>query len=115
MEITKEIIREGIENEVIIGDGHTIFGPEFYKGFDVSHLVRNHASGDTPKSTIFDTQTGEPMKELMGVYNLQFLYWLASEAGVSYREAFGRGTQARNIVEALEDWAGVGAEIEEIA
>ena len=113
MEITKELVAEAIDKEIIIGDGHAIFYSKFYESlFDVSHLVRNHASGNEPKYTIYDTETGEPMTELMGVYNLDFLYWLAKETGVTYREAFGRGTQARNIVEALEVWAGIETEIE---
>lgn len=106
-ERTKDALADG----KIIGDGHTIFSPEFYapyfsedelrKGDLIQTLESDFSSG---KSTIFDPNTGEPVESVEGVYNLSFLYWLANELGVSgYRECFGRGSQAQVIVQAITE------------
>jgi hypothetical protein len=106
MVITKETVKDGIENGIIYPDGHQIVASDFYEGFDVEHLVETHKSDfSNPKSVIFDS-AGNAMEESCGVYNLVFLYWVADEAGVSYRDSFGRGTQARLIVDALVRWSG---------
>ena len=104
---TKDALADG----KVIGDGHTIFSPEFYapyfsedelrKANLIQTLESDFSSG---KSTIFDPNTGEPVESVNGVYNLSFLYWLANELGVSgYRECFGRGSQAQVIVQAIAE------------
>jgi hypothetical protein len=99
-----ENIKAALEAEVISGDGHTIFKPEFYdKYFDVDHLVVDHASG-VGKHTIFDSVTGEPMESLMGVYSLSFMYWVGEQLGLEFRECYGRGSQAQAIKVAVEQW-----------
>ena len=93
----------------IIGDGHTIFNPDFYAphfGVDElrkAGLVQTFKSDtSSSKSTIFDTKTGSPIKSLSGVYNLSFLEWLARENGITnYAQCFGRGSQAQVIVQAI--------------
>ena len=99
-----ENIKAALEAEVISGDGHTIFKPEFYsKYFDVDHLAVDHASG-VGKHTIFDSVTGEPMESLKGVYSLTFMYWVGEQLGLEYRHCHGRGSQARAIHEAVQHW-----------
>ena len=51
------------------------------------------------------------MKESKGVYNLDFLDWVAEKSGVKYRGAYGRGTEARNIVDALVNWSGADPDV----
>jgi len=110
---SKDQIRKGIETEVIVGDGHTLFRPEHYaslvseESLRKARLVTTHKSDlSSPKSTIFDNN-GNVVKELTAVYNLSFLYWLASQVGVEHDGGSynGRGSQAQAIVSALIDWA----------
>jgi len=105
-EVTKEMVRHGFEAGVINGDGHTIFDPKFYEnaGFDVSHLVSTFESDlSSGKSTIF--RDGVVQNSVTGVYSLMFHEWLGRAAGVEWMTAFGRGTQARRIAQALREWA----------
>ena len=102
---TKAHIRKALEDEVIVGDGHTIFPPSEYEGFDISDLITTHKSDGTPKGTIF-AYDGSIMEEVKGVYNLTFLYRLASDLGLEYRSCMGRGSQARAIVDSIKEWVG---------
>lgn len=109
---TKDQIRKGIEEGVIVADGHTLFRPAFYSSLideetlRKARLIETHKS-DTrnPKSTIFDGR-GNVLESLTAVYNLSFLYWLASKCEVTFRDDyFGRGSQAQEIVDRLREWA----------
>ena len=109
LKVTEKQVYRGFEAGVIIGDGHTIYDPAFYEGFDVSHLVFNHASDlSSGKTTIFGPD-GVPKMDCPGVYNLDFLYWLKRQTGVLHPPAFGRGTDARRVVAALREWCGYEA------
>ena len=106
--ITKELVRTALKDDTIWGDGHSILSPEgYHPHFDVSHLEETIKSDfSSGKSTIY--VNGRPVKEIKGVNNLTFLYWLANEIGLSsedYGSYNGRGTQARSIVGAIARWA----------
>ena len=111
MPVTKEMVRKGLENDALDGDGHTILDPKYYieRGFDpedIQKLEVTHQSGDG-KYQIYsegDMFTGTPVVEMKGVYSLSFHRWVAYEVGIEYRECFGRGTQARIIRDALQEW-----------
>lgn len=98
-------VKDAIDGEIIIGDGHTLFGADFYAPhFTASELadaglLRNHASNqESWKSTIF-SDNGEVIDELFAVYNLEFLYWIANQIGVTESvRSMGRGSQARELV-----------------
>lgn len=102
-----EKTREALKGGKVIGDGHTIFGPNFYAPYFTEEelreagLIRRYSSDTSnAKSTIF--RDGEVVDYVDGVYNLTFLTWLAAELGVTeYRECFGRGSQAQVIVSAI--------------
>jgi|13_taG_2_1085334.scaffolds.fasta_scaffold91525_2 hypothetical protein len=107
-EITKELVREAVADEIILGDGHSIMNPDFYgKHFDVEHLVHTFKSDFSDhKSTLF--VNGEPVEELKGIYNLVFVEWLAGQIGLTWRDYGsygGRGFQAQAIVRTIEKWA----------
>jgi hypothetical protein len=94
-------VQEALKAGVIIGDGHTLFAPEFYEPYftatELAHLIHKHESHGSWKSTIFD-ENGEVIPELEAIYNLDFLYWLASKLGVTERTtAMGRGSQAQQL------------------
>lgn len=104
MEDIKTKVREALEAGVIIGDGHTLFRPEFYAPYfsedelKKARLIQTHKSDGTPKGTIFASD-GSVVPELKGVYNLSFLYWVAGRVGVTkYVRAEGRGSQASELV-----------------
>jgi len=111
MTITKEMVRAGLENGAIDGDGHSIVAPEYFieRGFDskdIQKLEMTHQSG-SGKHQIYehgDMFTGSPVTELKRVYCLDFHYWVASQVGIEYPQAYGRGTQARHIVASLRKW-----------
>lgn len=106
-----ERTKEAIANGKVIGDGHTIFFPDFYAPYFAEDelrqagLIMNLKSDfSSNKSTIYDTETGQPVDGVTGVYNLSFLEWLASSLGVTdYRICNGRGSQAQAIVDALRE------------
>jgi hypothetical protein len=105
----KEKTRQALEDGKIIGDGHTIFTPAFYSPYfseyelvEAGLMTTLNSDYSSGKTTIFDPHTGDPVESVTGIYNLSFLYWLAGQLGVSdYRECFGRGSQARAIVDAI--------------
>ena len=105
MSYTKEQIRKGIDDGIIVGNGHAIIAPEHYATFDVSHLDGTHSSDfSTGKTTIYDDD-GIPMESVEGVNNLSFLYHLVESLNLEYQQYFGRGSQARELVEVLDKWA----------
>tara|TARA_A100001234_G_C12330902_1_gene261706 strand:+ start:142 stop:486 length:345 start_codon:yes stop_codon:yes gene_type:complete len=107
----KNRVKDAIENGIIYPDGHQIVDPSFYEGFNINHLIEVHKSDfSSPKTVIFGPD-GEPQEETQGVYNLAFLYWVAQKSGVQFRDALGRGSQARNIVDALVDWSGADPDV----
>lgn len=109
----KEKTRQALSDGKIVDDGHTIFRPDFYEPhFSLDELrqaglvERYESDFSSGKTTIYDND-GNPMDYVYGVYNLTFLYWLAKKLGVTgYRECFGRGSQARAIVEAIQEELG---------
>ena len=108
---TKQQVQTAIESGVIHGDGHSIFPPAFYstlvevETLDRAGLVRTFRSDySNPKTTIFDN-AGNPIDSMTGVYNLDVLEWIANLVEVEYVSMFGRGSQARSIVDALSRWA----------
>lgn len=104
-----ERTKEALANGKIVGDGHTIFDPNFYAPYfsedelrKAGLLITLKSDYSSPKSTIFDNKTGEAVDEMTGIYNLSFLEWLAVRVGVTdYRICNGRGSQAQAIVDAL--------------
>jgi len=113
-EITKEQVRKAIEDEVIFGDGHTIYDAKIYENhFDLPDwLVAVHKSDTSDhKSTIFGND-GQIIEELRGVYNLAFLDWLIRALNLGDRTGSfgGRGTIARDNVRVLTEWANEGEE-----
>lgn len=106
----KEKARVALIDGKIVDDGHTIFRPSFYEPhFTLDELktaglvIRYESDTSSHKTTIFDSD-GKPMDYVYGVYNLTFLEWLAKRLGVTgYRECFGRGSQARAIVDAIRE------------
>ena len=106
--ITVKMIRDGLTNGAIDGDGHGIVSPAYYvtRGFPlalVKHLEYEIESGDGKYAI---TRTDGTVGNIVGISSLSFHYWLARSLGVDYVEAFGRGTQARNIRDAINEWAG---------
>ena len=105
--ITKQLVRDALKEEIIFPSGHDILPADYYeKYFDVSHLVQTFKSDGTHKGTIF--VNGEPVDELKGVYNLNFVDWLAGMIGLTYRDYGsygGRGFQAQAIVRSITSWA----------
>ena len=104
MSYTKEHIKKAIDDGIIVGNGHAIIDPKHYATFDVSHLDGRHKSDfSTGKSTIYTD--GVAVKSVDGVCNLDFLYSLVNSLGLEYLTYFGRGTQARELVEVLTKWS----------
>lgn len=84
-------------------DGHTIwpvevlaaFPPELQRRFVETHL----SSATDPTRAIY--KNGKVVDQLKGVYGLHILFALAQDLSVHYKDALGRGTQARYLTEAL--------------
>lgn len=89
-------------------DGHSIFGPELLLEAGVpQELVDRHTSTyesdfSNPKYVIFDNKTGEPVKEMKGVYGLNVLSGIVSDLGLEAPEKFGRGFQAQVWKDAIQ-------------
>lgn len=108
-DITKQQIKKAIEDDVIFGDGHTIYKPSVYTDhFDLPNGLIQTFTSDTSshKSTIY-ANDGSIIPKLEGVYNLSFLEWLVRELGLTNRtqDFFGRGSQARDLVRVLTEWS----------
>jgi len=91
---------------IIIGDGHTLFSPEFYAPFFTEEelakagLLRTHKSDGTYKGSIH-TADGV-VAELKAVYNLSFLEWVGHKVGATeYPWAEGRGFRAQQWVDII--------------
>ena len=107
MQLTKALILSAIEDGTIVGDGHTIYGPEMYAPhFDVVEmgLMRTHHSDGSHKGSIYGND-GTVMESLEGVYNLAFLNRLIGMLDLPFPTAAGRGFQAQQAVDTLKQWA----------
>ena len=104
---SKEQIKKAFEDKVIVDDGHTLMGPEYYVGFDVTHITEVHKSDfSNPKYTIFTD--GVPVEELEAVYNLDFLRMIVRLLGLECNENYmGRGFQAHEYCRKLREFADV--------
>ena len=104
MSISKEDVANAFEEGRIVDDGHTIYAPFLYEGFEVDHLIGTHYSDRSSyKSTLTDN-AGNVIDSVEGINNLAFLFWLADEVGIEFRTMHGRGSQAQEIVEQLKKW-----------
>jgi len=98
-------VKQAIEGGVVVGDGHSIYSPEFYSPYfteaelNEANLIEEHTSDESDyKSTLFDNN-GKKVAGIKGVYNLYFLEWLNEELGTGkYSLKFGRGSQAEDYV-----------------
>ena len=106
MKTWKSVPKKVVLACIDICDGHTIFPPdEFIKLGAPKELIdrvcKVHESNlDNPKGTIFN-DAGGVIPLLKGVYGLQLLRIIANDLNVHYDSAFGRGTEARRIKEAI--------------
>lgn len=104
-------VESALNAGIIIGDGHSLFAPEFYAPYFTveelakADLIKTVKSDGTLKGTIFDRKTGQPVDVLEGVvYNLLFLGWVARTLGVTrYAESAGRGSAACEYVGFIKD------------
>ena len=95
--------------EEIGANGHSIFIAESIvaMGFDrqfVSQFIKKHTSGKSYKETIFN-ENGK-IKEIFGVYGLDFLYAIANDCNADTSDArkkMGRGFQAQELVKAIKE------------
>jgi len=109
MTITKEMVRAGLENGAIDGDGHTIVAPSYFKerGFDIPERLEQTQVSGSGKHQLFDND-GNAVDKVVGVWCLDFHYWIAGECGLTHHEYGsygGRGFQAQAIARALAKWA----------
>ncbi len=103
-------VKEALANNKIISDGHTIFDVEFYAPYfseavlKKAKLIQTFKSDlSSHKSTIYDNN-GEVLKSLKGIYNLDFLYWVCSNVGVTKRsDKGGRGSIASDYVRFINE------------
>ena len=104
---SKEQIKKAFEDKIIVDDGHTLMGPEYYVGFDVEKITEVHKSDlSNPKYTIFTD--GVPVEELEAVYNLDFLRMIVHQLGLECNENYmGRGFQAHEYCRKLREFADV--------
>jgi len=66
----------------------------------VKPLLRTYKSDGTPKGSI-TSDSGKSVKAIEGVYSLDLLRAVGDALGVTWQEAFGRGTEARRITAAI--------------
>lgn len=97
-------VTEALATGVIIGDGHSLYSPDYYAPHFTAdelrkaRLVRKHESDGSPKGSIFG-EDGSVIAEIEAVYNLDFLAWVASMLGVTkYARCEGRGSRAQEYV-----------------
>ena len=98
-------VKQAIEGGVIVGDGHSIYSPEFYAPYfseaelNEAGLITEHESDESDyKSTLFDSN-GKKVAGIKGVYNLYFLEWLNGKLGTGkWSNKNGRGSQASDYV-----------------
>ena len=106
--VTKELVREGLKNGAIDGDGHSIVAPEYFieRGFDLPKSLETTQWSGPGKYQIYDG-LGKPVDKVVGVWTLDFHYWVAGECGLTsddYGSYGGRGFQAQAIARALIKW-----------
>ena len=100
-------------DQVMIGDGHTIYSPEQYRGVGLPAdcLVERTFKSDTSshKSTIY--LDGKEVKQVAGINHLSLLRHLAGLMDADTTRAYrmnGRGSEAQALVEAmavkLKEW-----------
>ncbi len=90
-------------------DGHSIYdAPLFLKlGLPenvVEHFNREHQSGAAPKETLYGPQGAVPT--MKGIYGAELLQGLARSLGLVWKDALGRGSEARNVTSAIRLWLG---------
>jgi len=109
MDEFRQRVVEALKNGTIEGDGHTLYSPEFYAPYFTeaelgeAGLIQTYKSDGTGKGSIF-APDGSFVEETTAVYNLSFLYWVASKVGVTESvRANGRGSQARELVGFISD------------
>jgi hypothetical protein len=97
-------VSEALTARVIIGDGHTLFSPDFYaphfskEELEEAGLIQTHESDGSHKGSIWSPE-GELIEKLEAVYNLYFLYWVARKVGADTNtRSMGRGSQAQELV-----------------
>jgi hypothetical protein len=95
--------------ELLDGDGHSILGPDYYTKLGVPAEFLEGLE-QTIKSDFSDHKTtiyvkGEPVKSVAGIWNLDFLYRLASTLCVNHQghTKHGRGSQAQVICSAIRE------------
>ena len=107
--ISMEMVREGLKNGAIDGDGHTIVAPSYFieRGFDVPKSLETTQWSGSGKYQLYDNE-GQPVDKVVGVWCLDFHYWIASQCGLTsndYGSYGGRGFQAQANARALAKWA----------
>ena len=107
MNITLEMVEEGLVNGAIDGDGHGIVSPDYYvqRGFPLALVKPLEYEIESGSGKYAITRPDGTVGNVTGISTLSFHYWVARSLGVDYVDAFGRGTQARNIRDAIRSWA----------
>jgi len=93
--VTKEMVREGLKNGAINGDGHGIVTLDYFvdRGFDRTALEAEFSKGH---------------RSIDSISSLSFHFWVAVKTGVKYETYHGDGKQARAIAAALQKWVNEG-------
>ena len=94
--------------ELLDGDGHAILAPDYYTELGIPAEFLDGLE-KTIKSNFKDHKqtiyvNGEAVKSIKGIYNLDFLYRVASLLGVEHNamNKYGRGSQAGVICSAVK-------------
>ena len=100
--------------ELLDGDGHSILATDYYTALGIpaeflDGLEKTIKSNlKDPKKTVYIDNgflhMGEAVKSIKGIYNLDFLYRVASLLGVEHdaMNKYGRGSQAGVICSAVK-------------
>ena len=107
MNITLEMVEEGRGNGAIDGDGHGIVSPDYYvvRGFPLALVKPLEYEIESGSGKYAISRPDGTVGNVTGISTLSFHYWVARSLGVDYVDAYGRGTQARNIRDAIRSWA----------
>lgn len=109
MKTWKNLIIEALTRDFSLeADGHRVNKPEYYYqlGFPiefVDQFIKDIQSDGSIKGTIFTD--GKP-REITSrvIHNLDFLYGIANELGITYNsDGGGRGWQARDLVKLIKE------------
>jgi len=94
--------------ELLDSDGHAILAPDYYTELGIPAEFLDGLE-KTIKSNFKDHKqtiyvNGEAVKSIKGIYNLDFLYRVASSLGVEHdaMNKYGRGSQAGVICSAVK-------------